>query len=308
VPAHLLQGIKWSRDGAVFRFRAWNWYLKNNQHKYCNVLNADMDVFFQTDPFACFFGEHCLNTNILHTFSENPAELIGTCPTHRNWYLNDCSGMGGQKYFEEHRARTRICSGFSIGTTRAYLVYLKMMESYIFQTDGKCNDQPIHNILIWGNLLTDIDSVYVWDYFSGPVKTLDTGYIQDEFGRITNEMGLPYSVIHQFKEDRNGPFFDKLKLMFPLHKTTARVHFEDTRFPVCTIEECKGFRVHLALQQMIDQNISGAWRGPLPSLSRVWQPQGPLPNVEKSFMILSGFEHQQSLRPSPIIRANELHN
>ena len=281
VPESLLEGIPWSNDGMVFRFRAWNWFLRNYQHKYCHVLNADMDVYFQTDPFACFFGMDCNHkANILHSFAENPALRIGACPVHRNWYKNDCQQIGGEKYFEEHRDRMRICSGFSIGTVRAYLVYLQMMEDHISQTKGQCNDQPIHNILIWGNLLKGIETVHVWDYFSGPVKTIDSGYIEDEFGRILNERGLPYCVAHQFEESRNPQFVQKLKGMFPLQEYPKRVHFEDIRYPVCAHSECKGIRVHSSVDLMIEQNISGGWRGPLPPLQRKSNPQGPLPERE----------------------------
>ncbi len=282
LPVHpsLMKDIPWSNDGAVFRFRAWNRFLQENQHKFCHVLNADMDVYFQSDPFICFFGPKCItNSSILHSFAENPALRIGDCPTHTNWYVNDCGKMDGPKYFTLHREKMRICSGFSIGTVHAYLIYLAKMEAFIFQTDGKCNDQPIHNILIWGNLLSDIRSVHVWDYFLGPVKTIDAGYIQDEFGRIINDHGLPYCVVHQFKEDRNGFFVEGLKHQFPLHGEARRVHHEDTRFPNCTHEECKGRQVHSSVNLMIQQNIVGGWRGTLPSVRRILQPIGPVPNL-----------------------------
>ena len=277
VPDSLLENITWSRDGALFRFRAWNWYLQAHQQKYCHVLNADMDVYFQTDPFSCFFGHECdNNANVFHSFSENPALRIGTCRVHRNWYVNDCHAINGNQYFIEHSDKTRICSGFSIGTTSAYLIYLRTMEEYIFKTAGSCNDQPIHNILIWGNLLKDINTVYVWDYFTGPVKTIDVGYIMDDFGRVINENGLPYCVIHQFKADRN-PYVKVLNGLFPLHTAKRRVHFEDTRFPVCDRKECKGLRVHSSVDLMIEQKIDGAWRGPLPTIVNVMNPEGVLP-------------------------------
>ena len=281
VPEFLLKDIPWANDGMVFRFRAWNWFLRKNQQKFCHVLNADMDVYFQTDPFACFFGMHCNEKrNILHSFAENPALRIGACSVHRNWYMNDCKQIGGEKYFEQHRHKMRICSGFSIGTVRAYLVYMQMMEDHISQTGGQCNDQPIHNILIWGRLMKEIETVHVWDYFSGPVKTIDAGYIQDEFGRIINERGLPYCVVHQFKESRNPQFVHKLTSLFPLQEYPKRVHLEDIRFPVCAQEECKGIRVHSSVGLMIEQNISGGWRGALPPLKRISTPQGPLPEGE----------------------------
>jgi hypothetical protein len=155
------------------------------------------------------------------------------------------------------------------------------MEEYIFKTAGRCNDQPIHNILIWGNILTDIDAVYVWDYFTGPVKTIDVGYIMDEFGRVINENGIPYCVIHQFKADRN-PYVQTLDTMFPLHASTRRVHHEDTRFPACTQDECRGHRVHSSVGLMIEQGIKGGWRGPLPTIVRTLNPEGPLPRESDS--------------------------
>jgi hypothetical protein len=274
----LMQDIPWSNEHYLFRFHAWNHFLRENHGKFCHVLNADVDVLFQADPFLCFFGRECNPGNsVLHTFSENPVLRIGACPVHRSWYMNDCVLMDGPKYFTEHQDNTRICAGFTIGTVRAYQTYLGMMEKYMFQTSGKCNDQGMHNILVWGNLLTEIGSVYVWDYFKGPVKTVDVGYVQDEFGRIINDNGLPYCVVHQFKEDRNGQFVANLKHRFPLHAETARVHFEDTRFAECTHADCKGVRVHNSAQLMIEQKLIGGWRGPLPEMHRVLNPIGPLP-------------------------------
>jgi len=142
------------------------------------------------------------------------------------------------------------------------MIYLKMMEAYIFQTHGKCNDQPIHNILVWGNLLTGIDAVYVWDCFSGPLKTIDTGYLQDEFGRIINDKGSPYCVIHQFKRDRNPDFVQKLQRMFPVHDAARRVHYEDTRFPQCTLEECKGYQVHPSVKLILKKKLLEVGEGP----------------------------------------------
>jgi len=124
----------------------------------------------------------------------------------------------------------RICSGFTIGTVQAHLIYLQSMEQKLRQSGaGGCNDQAVHNILIWGDLLRGVD-VFVWDYFRGPVKTLDVGYLQDEFGRIINDDGLPYCVVHQYKADRNAQFFQGLTSKFPLHRRAERVHLEDTRF------------------------------------------------------------------------------
>jgi hypothetical protein len=89
--------------------------VEENHQKFCHILNADMDVYFQTDPFSCFFGMSCNNSDsVRHVFAENPSYRIGTCPVHQMWYQNDCNGLGRQ-YIEAHREKERICASITVG-------------------------------------------------------------------------------------------------------------------------------------------------------------------------------------------------
>ena len=279
VDTALTSSVPWSRNAVLFRFLVWRDFLTKHRSKYCYVLNSDLDVYFQSDPFLCFFGRHCdSKLSALHGFGENPALRIGDCPIHSKWYVHDCVALGGEVKFAEQRHRERICAGFTIGTAQAHLVYLNTMSSLISAGKGTCNDQAIHNMIFWGDSMPQIRQVYVWDYFRGPVKTLDSGFIRDEFGRITNELGAPYCVVHQFKGDRNPKFLKHLRELFPLHECSQRVHFEDIRFAPCEADECRGEMVHSSVMLMIAQNITGGWRGTMPTLQRSTHKVGPLPS------------------------------
>ena len=294
VNSSLVTSVAYSSNAVLFRFSVWSDFLMKHRNKYCYILNSDLDVYFQTDPFICFFGSYCDTTlSALHAFGENPAMRIGDCPIHSNWYVRDCVALDGEKKFAEQRHRERICAGFTIGTVQAHLVYLKTMSDLISDGEGICNDQAIHNMIFWGDAMPQIREVYIWDYFRGPVKTLDVGYIQDEFGRITNELGAPYCVIHQFKEERNPKFFKLLRKLFPLHNDSRRVHLEDTRFEACNHTECLGEKVHPTVMMMIAQNITGAWRGTMPTLLKQQHDLGPLPSQTDAptYEYITGYRH-----------------
>jgi len=270
VDPSLRKRVAWYGKPVMFRFHIWRSYLNEHVRDYCNVLNTDLDVYFQRDPFECFFSQEChLDSESLHVFAENPVFTLATCPQHKSWYLESCQAIDGASKLAQHGNREIICAGFTIGSAKAHLAYLNQMDSTIERTNGICNDQAIHNMLVWGNVLNNGIKVYVWDYFRGPVKTIDTGYIRDELGHIVNERGLPYCVVHQFKEDRSGIFFQELMTKFPLYSIPERLHMEDTRFPVCTRVECHGLRVHTNVQRMIDMNITAGWRGELPAMQRM---------------------------------------
>jgi hypothetical protein len=144
-----------------------------------------------------------------------------------------------------------------------------------------CNDQFIHNILVWSNMLSEIDNIVVWDYFDGPVKTLDVGYLQDEFGRVINEKGLPYCVAHQFKPGRNADFVERLNHLFPLFPHPMRIvtQFNTVQGITCSVDECRQVKVHDSTQIMINQNIHKARRSPIPALQRILNLQGPIRNL-----------------------------
>jgi len=250
------------------RFIHWEHYLMNNRDEYAFIINCDYDIFFQLDPFEFFFGNRNAvrgqnDKDSLHVFAENPVTLIGDCAHHKVWYC-ECDSLGGSSLFELHKNYPRICAGISIGTTLAHKIYLQRMVEEIRRT--RCNDQGIHNMLLWQNSFRAVD-VYVWDDWDGPVKPLDVGYLRDQFGRVLNEQGFPYCVIHQFKPDRNAHFMSELKKHFVLYEAPTRIVFEDTRFEPCDHHVCQGKRVHVAALSMIKQNMTKGFWGDIPNIT-----------------------------------------
>jgi len=266
LPATQLHGE--SFPAVMGRFIHWESYLMNTRDEYDFIINCDYDIFFQLDPFEFFFGNRSAirgqsDDESLHVFAENPVTLIGDCSVHKQWY-SECDILGGSSLFELHKNLPRICAGISIGTALAHKIYLQRMVKEIRRT--RCNDQGIHNMLLWQNQFRAVD-VYVWDNWDGPVKHMDVGYLQDQFGRVLNEQGFPYCVIHQFKPGRNAHFVSELNKRFALHKAPTRIIYEDTRFEPCAHHVCQGKKVHSAMLSMIQQNITKGFWGNIPKIS-----------------------------------------
>ena len=292
VPTHTLEAGDMIHS--LYRFFCWQHYMQLHGHLYDFVINSDYDVYFQMEPFQLFFGSTISEANSqqrhmedkssgehhesLHVFAENPANLIGECPIHTRWYT-DCEEMNGPRLLKAHADRQRICDGFTVGTARAHRAYLDLMVQELRRT--KCIDQGIHNMLIWSNAFPDI-SVHVWDYWDGPVKHMDVGYIRDRYGRIINEQGLPYGVIHQFKLDRCPALLGQLLKTIEtpsriLYENPSRVLLEDSRYPKCTIAACNGSRVHPTSYRMIERNMTKGFWGEIPYIHDLMQISGPLP-------------------------------
>jgi len=269
------------------RFIQWESYLINHAEEYDFVINCDLDIFFQLDPFQFFFGNSSAvrgqSLESLHVFAENPVTLIGDCITHKEWYVK-CDSLGGSTLFELHKKRPRICAGISIGTILAHKIYLQRMVEEIRR--NRCNDQGVHNMLLWQNSFRAVD-VYVWDYWDGPVKHMDVGYLQDQFGRLLNEQGLPYCVIHQFKHARNAHFVSELEKPFALHEAPTRIVLENTDFEPCAHHACQGKRVHPATLSMIQQNITKGFWGNIPNISAT--KTSIIPSLESGYRTVAVF-------------------
>ena len=250
VKAAQLQGNENKYDHLLQRFFHWSRYINDNSHKFDFIVTCDYDI-----------GDALHSNHTLHVFGENPVLPIGKCSVHKSWY-RDCPLLNGPTLLKAHGAYPRICAGFTIGTTQSYIVYLNRMADELRRT--RCNDQGIHNMLIWQNSFQQMD-VFVWDYWDGPVKHMDVGYLRDEYGRVLNEKGLPYCVIHQFKIGRSDAFVKELRNQaFALFERSERVLYEDTRFQICVRAECKGKQVHASTHLMIDQNTQKGFWGPVP--------------------------------------------
>jgi hypothetical protein len=249
-------------DHVLQRFFHWHHYLRKYGHLFDFVINCDWDVFFQIEPFDFFFGFHSpVHSNqSLHVFAENPIVSIGDCPIHSSWY-RECPLMNGTSLLAEHAGLPRICAGITIGTRFAHQLYLERMVLELERTG--CNDQGIHNMVLWRNSFPLFD-VLVWDNWDGPVKHMDVGYIRDQYGRVLNEQGLPYCVLHQFRRGRNPTFVDELTSLLA-RPMMQRIAFEDTRFEVCTLAPCRGKKLHVHGLLMIKKNVTKGFWGDLPT-------------------------------------------
>ena len=102
-----------------------------------------------------------------------------------------------------------------------------------------CWEQGVLNVLAytvaasaqpraWASCVKDglparsVATITVWDYLTGPVKTLTIGARRDRFGRFYNERGAMYAIVHQFKKGRNSPFFGELARMLPANGSAFR--------------------------------------------------------------------------------------
>jgi len=275
------------------RFSEWDLYMQKHGHEYDFVINCDYDVFFQIEPFQFFFSKEInpISHQYLHVFGENPIRTIGECPFHKTWY-QECASLNGPVLLGEHASRPRICAGFTIGTTRSHQLYLKRMTLELKRST--CNDQGIHNMLIWSNSFQDFN-VYVWDYWDGPVKHTDVGFLRDQYGTIMNEQGLPYCVIHQFKFDRNSAFLNELVQFYALHGAPYRFVLEDTRFPVCTHPSCNGKRVHRDALIMIAENMTKGFWGEIPRIHSSENITAQLPSPPLS--VASGYRTVATFLP-----------
>lgn len=188
-----------------FRLIAWEWFLKDHQTEYDQVIHTDTDVLFQRDPF----GPGCLHgIPGLHVFEENPIIRLGECNMHKEQIQGcDIDGKTGFQIIDEIKLRGRLCVGYVQGDADSMLRYLSMMSK---ELDGslQCFDQGLLNILVWQQLLVreGVSRVYVWSNFHGPLKTLDVGYFRDSKGFAYTNDGFPYCVLHQYKGSRSPEF------------------------------------------------------------------------------------------------------
>lgn len=235
VPDVVVQTSTVSGDPVLFRFVAWNYYLKRHRSNYTHVMTTDMDVFFQADPL------HCLpQIQALQVFEENPAINIAKCPIHKSW-IQGCPKVqnnSGADIWERIKHRNRLCAGVIYGGVQQMAEFLELHSAE--EHSGKCNDQGLLNMLVWDGLLPDkARPVTVFHNFYGPVKTTDVGGFRDEQGYLLNNSGRRYCLLHQFKPDRAPKFVALLQAQLrarkagltDLYPKVEFVHLDDNRFP-----------------------------------------------------------------------------
>lgn len=176
----------------------------NKEITYHLVLMSDLrDAVFQRDPFVQFWeklpAEHLKSDQIFFAIQEEGSRRIGEEWFNREW-VKSCFGIEVLNRISNQRIS---CSGTSMATYDAALIYLSMMQEKIF-TDNHCEangiDQGVHNVFVYdGRLKKRNVNVVLYPLETGPVATL--GFMQvlqkNLWGEILNEFGEVYSMVHQ---------------------------------------------------------------------------------------------------------------
>ena len=166
------------------------------------VLLLDVrDVVFQADPFAR------LDTppTALHVFEEDAAVTVGQCAVNTAW-IRSCFDADTAARLAPHPI---LCSGTTLGAPDAVALYLDRMHAQLSDAACEANgvDQGIHNVLVRRDLVPAASGVRVHFHTNarGPIATM--GYMRtadtDYAGRVLNEDGVPYAIVHQYDRFRS---------------------------------------------------------------------------------------------------------
>jgi hypothetical protein len=174
------------------RFPLYYVHLAQNAGRYANVLISDVrDVIFQRDPFDFDLGDEVC------VFLEDDRDRIRDCRFNTNWLK-----LGfGDGAVEEVGDNLVSCSGVTLGSYRAMMHYLEVMNEHLLRLKSHPNgmDQGVHNYVLYKERLK---GVRVFANGRGPVltmgKTTDRPTRFDERGRVLNDDGTVPGVLHQY--------------------------------------------------------------------------------------------------------------
>jgi hypothetical protein len=289
---------------AAYRLIAFNDFLQNTLEPYELAGILDTDLIFQLDIL-----------DVVRTLTDGPRQPQLFFAAEDPISLNgDCQGMSIEN-FTIARLRASRCrystlaprtpatltstsaaaEGFwaglgctwrlNLGTifgTRGGLIRLVRKLADELQGEGSgCWDQGVLNVLVYTGAINV--SLLVWDYFRGPVKTLDVGSIRDRQGRFLNEDGERYALVHQFKRRRHRELYTQMSRMLPpasthqqpwssklFHEGMKRLPVRDSLYEQRSRIKKTGF-VHPALalrgarsERGLDIYDPGDHRNPLP--------------------------------------------
>jgi hypothetical protein len=174
------------------RFPLYYVHLARRAGRYANVLISDVrDVIFQRDPFDFDLGDE------LCVFLEDPREHIRDCRFNTNWLMRGF----GPAALEEVGDNIVSCSGVTLGSYRAMMHYLEVMNEHLLLLKSHPNgmDQGVHNYVLYKQRLK---GVRVFENGRGPVltmgKTTDLPTRFDDRGRVLNDDGTVPGVLHQY--------------------------------------------------------------------------------------------------------------
>lgn len=190
------------------RFIAWQEFLDHHRGKYGSILNSDLDVAFQRNPFSIPIGS---GEGVVF-FNEWSGLSIGNEQINSGWTGGCNNGhMSGEfvskTVSDTYMDKDIICAGNTYGTVKGMAVYYKMMVDGIQKSKYECNDQAYHyHIAYSGELQQKLESASAGNLtimrdratLLNPIGT--TPYVRwNEWGEVLNDEGTVIVAAHQFK-------------------------------------------------------------------------------------------------------------
>jgi hypothetical protein len=205
------------------------------------IMVADFsDVMFQGNPFT--FETHLWMPPAaqLVVFQEAyPNKVINRCPFNSGW-ISSCYG---EETMQKIGTNTVSCSGVTIGTRDALLVYTYLITQQLdpkvrygkdsTKTNKGCistgMDQGFHNWLVYSGILDRYMDVKIFQQGEGPVNTLGAFFPgelailkfdlktwkvlrgEGKSKYISNWNGKPSPVVHQFDRFKDSDLSPNLK-------------------------------------------------------------------------------------------------
>ncbi|CAF1231000.1 unnamed protein product [Adineta ricciae] len=186
-------------------------YLKRlddirSPYKYVFICDS-RDVIFQRNIFD-YVNEY---EDGLFVFQETTKMNIRKCSYNSKW-IKDCYGETELNLIGDHKI---ICAGTILGSWKAIMNYLSIVEQVTSQRYQQCNDQGIHNHIVYRDKINNT-KIHIISHEHGFVGTLgySATFKRNQFGLILNENEQVYAVIHQF--DRNKQITEQLEIQYQL--------------------------------------------------------------------------------------------
>ena len=192
------------------------------------VLFADVrDVIFAADPFAPMArvgagaGAGAL-APAFYAFLEAKPRTIAECGWNAGW-VRDCFGEAG---LAAVGSQLISCSGTSLATWAAAQAYAALLADELAGNACERNgaDQGVHNYFVYGGRLREalaaaddaptaaLTLVSNEDGWVGTVQSMHA-LTRDRAGRLLNERGQPYALVHQY--DRSRVLVEQLEREMP---------------------------------------------------------------------------------------------
>lgn len=177
----------------MMRFYLYQWWSMIYEEDSLILVSDFRDVFFQSNPFDYkreTWGPP--NYQLVVFLEAFPNKMIYRCPHNSGW-IKDCYGSDALSVVSDNMVS---CSGITIGTRDALLVYsylmtqqldpkvrftrngldLKIDRSQIPTDNNKCSsngvDQGFHNFLLYSGQLDKVMDIKIFPQGEGPVNTV----------------------------------------------------------------------------------------------------------------------------------------